>query len=51
MADVRVDVDLDTAKAEGEAKNLKAKLGGVFGDMGKVAGGIFVANLGASIGQ
>ena len=49
--DVRVDVDLDTAKAEGEAKNLKAKLGGVFGDMGKIAGGIFVANLGASIGQ
>lgn len=49
MADVRVDVDLNTAPAEQEAKNLKQKMAGTFGDMGKIAGGIFMAGIASGL--
>lgn len=47
--DVRVEVDLDSKKAEQDAEGLKGKLGKVFGDMGKIAGGIFMAEVGSQI--
>lgn len=50
MADVRVEVDLDTSKAESEAKTFKGKMEGVFGDIAKVAGGILAAGAAQQIG-
>ena len=47
--DVRVDVDLDTSKAEDDAEGLKGKLRKTFGDMGKIAGGVFMAEVGGAI--
>lgn len=47
--DVRVDVELDTKQAEQDAQTFKGKIAGVFGEMGKIAGGIFMAQLGGSI--
>lgn len=49
MADVRVDVELNTGPAEKDAESLKGKLGKTFGDMGKIAGGIFMAEVGSQI--
>ena len=49
MADVRVDVSLDTSGAEKDAEGLKAKLGKTFGEMGKIAGGVFMAEVGGAI--
>lgn len=49
MADVRVDVALDTSQAERDAQGLKGKLSKTFGDMGKIAGGIFMAEVGGQI--
>ena len=48
--DVRVDVDLDTAKAEGEAQSFKGKMTGVFSDIGKVAGGVLAAGAAQQVG-
>lgn len=47
MPDVRVDVNLNTEKAEAQAKGLK----GLFTDMGKIAGGIVVANIASTATQ
>lgn len=38
--DVRVDVELDTKKAEQEAEGFKSKMKGVFGDISKIAAGV-----------
>jgi len=43
--EVRVDVALDTKKAEAEAKTFKGKLAAAFGDIGKIGGGILAAQL------
>lgn len=45
--DVRVDVSLDTKQAEKDAEGFKGKILGAFGDMSKIAGGMFM-NQGAS---
>lgn len=47
--DVRVDVELDTKSAEQEAQTFKGKMANVFGEMGKIAGGIFMAQIGGSL--
>lgn len=47
--DVRVDVELDTKKAEQDAQTFKGKIAGVFGEMGKIAGGVFMAQIGGSL--
>lgn len=49
MADVSVSVDLDTAPAEREAQGLKGKLKTAFSDMGSIAGGVFMAQVGGAI--
>lgn len=49
MADVNVTVNLDTGPAEKDAEGLKAKLGKTFGEMGKIAGGVFMAEVGGAI--
>lgn len=43
--EVRVDVQLDTKKAEAEAVTFKGKLAKAFGDIGKIGGGILAAQL------
>ena len=47
--DVRVEVELDTDRAEKDAEGLKGKLSKAFGDMGKIAGGIFMAEVGGQL--
>ena len=47
--DVKVDVKLDTDQAERDAEGLKGKLSKAFGDMGKIAGGVFMAEIGGAI--
>ena len=47
--DVRVEVDLDSKKAEQDAEVQKGILGKVFGDMGKIAGGMYMAEVGSQI--
>ena len=49
--DVRVEVELDTDKAEKDAEGLKGKLSAKFGEMGKIAGGIFMAQIGGAIAE
>ncbi len=47
--DVKVDVSLDTKQAEKDAEGFKGKMAQVFGDMGKIAGGIFMAQVGGAL--
>jgi len=47
--DVKVDVTLDTKGGEKDAEGFKAKMSSVFGDMGKIAGGIFMAQVGSQL--
>lgn len=47
--DVKVDVSLDTKQAEKDAEGFKGKMSQVFGDMGKIAGGIFMAQVGGAL--
>lgn len=47
--EVRVDVALDTKGAEQEAKTFKGKMASTFGEMGKIAGGIFMAEIGGAL--
>lgn len=49
MNDVRVDVELDTKRAEQDAQTFKGKMANLFGEMGKIAGGIFMAQIGGSL--